>query len=192
MIYFETIKCKNKKIFHIKYHQKRIMKTVGLDISLFNYIDPPSIELLKCKVIYNKNGIINIEFLPYKQKKITSFNLITNNNIIYSTKSLNRDLIDSLYRKKGIAHEIIIIKNNLITDTSIANIAIYYDNIWITPTIPLLKGTTRARFIDEKKIIQRDITPFELIKSKKIALMNSMINFSVINDFKIINKKYNI
>ena len=41
-----------------------------------------------------------------------------------------------------------IFKNSLLTDSSIANIAIFYNNQWLTPTLPLLKGTTRDRYLN--------------------------------------------
>lgn len=75
-----------------------------------------------------------------------------------------------------------IIKNGLISDTTIANIAIYLDGIWITPKKPLLKGTTRDRYLKEGKLIEKDISAEDL-KASKIALMNAMIDFDILNDY---------
>ena len=52
--------------------------------------------------------------------------------------------------------------------------------------LPLLEGTCRARLLKEKFIVQKDITVEELMNSSKIALMNAMIDFKVINNHKIL------
>ncbi len=182
--YFETIKCEDEEVFHLDYHNKRIARTIGLNLNLQEYIYPPNNKLLKCKVIYNNNEIINIEYDEYKLKEINTFKLIYDDNISYKYKAVNRKEINNLYSQKDNNDEIIIIKNGLVTDTSIANIAIYENGIWLTPKIPLLQGTTLDRLIDENIIKQADITLNQLIKSPKIALMNAMIGFKVIENFK--------
>ncbi|MFW2308283.1 aminotransferase class IV, partial [Aliarcobacter butzleri] len=73
--------------------------------------------------------------------------------------------------------EVIFIKNEIVTDTTIANIAIFYVNSWITSKNCLLGGTTRARLIDEKKLLEKDITMDMLKNASKVALMNAMIGF---------------
>ena len=184
-LFFETIKCEDFEIFNLFYHKKRIARTIGCNFHLEEYIYPPTKQLTKCKLIYNKNEIISIEYTPYKKKTITSFKLIVDNHINYDFKTLDRMEIDTLYSKKGLNDEIIIIKNGFITDTSIANIAIFYDERWITPKNPLLYGTTRARYLEEGLLHEENITPNMLKKSTKIGLLNAMIDFDIIDDFKL-------
>ncbi|MCK5111373.1 MAG: aminotransferase class IV [Arcobacteraceae bacterium] len=188
MTYFETIKCEDEEVFNLDYHQKRIAKTVGLNIDLREYIYPPNNKLLKCKIIYDENGILDISFTVYKQKEINTFKLVVSNTIDYKYKSTNREDLENLFNQKENANEIIIIRNGLITDTSIANIAVFDGNYWLTPKLPLLEGTCRNRLIDEGKIIEKDITIQQLLEVKKIALMNAMIDFKIIDNFDIINK----
>ena len=76
-------------------------------------------------------------------------------------------------------------KNNIVTDTSIANIAIYYENTWITSKNCLLKGTTRDRLINDKILIEKDITVEMLKEATKIALMNAMIDFDIKEDYSL-------
>ena len=83
--------------------------------------------------------------------------------------------------KRGEADEIIIIKNGLVTDTSIANIAILHDERWLTPKLPLLEGTTRKRLLNEGKVFESNITPTMLRNADKIALMNAMVDFDILN-----------
>ena len=186
MNYFETIKCDDYEVFHLEYHQKRIARTIGKNINLQEYIYPLTNELLKCKVIYNQDEIINVIFTPYSKKEITVFQLVYDDQISYNYKYENRENIESLSAQKQNANEIIIVKNNLITDTSIANIAIYLDGQWFTPKTPLLQGTTRARYLDRVKIKELDITVEMLEKAEKIALLNAMIDFDIIDDFKLL------
>ena len=184
--YFETTKCKDSEVLNITYHKKRISRTIGLNINLEEYIYPLDNQLLRCKIIYNKNGILDISYTPYIPKDIKSFKIIEDNKINYLYKSTNRDAIDTLYNKKENSDEIIIIKNGLVTDTSIANIAIYENNIWLTPRKPLLLGTTRDRLLELDYIKEEDITIKRLLNCEKIALMNAMIDFKIIDKFKIL------
>jgi 4-amino-4-deoxychorismate lyase len=186
MIYFETIKCDDSEIFNIKYHEKRIANTIGKNISILDYIYPPNNQLLKCKMTYSEDGIINVSFNPYKKRNLKVFKIIKNDTIKYDYKYENRNEINNNFDKKDIADEIIIVKNNFITDTSIANIAIYIDEQWITPKNPLLFGTTRQRYIDEGKLKEKDIDVNTFKKAKKLALLNAMIDFDVIEDYKIL------
>jgi 4-amino-4-deoxychorismate lyase len=181
--YFETIRCDDYEVFNLEYHNKRIAKTIGLNINLQEYIYPASSDLLRCKVIYNKDEILDVQYIVYKKREINSFKLLFDDEIDYSRKYLNRDNLDKLYEEKDNCDEVIIIRNNIVTDTSIANIAIFYENSWITSKNCLLKGTTRDRLINEKLLIEKDITVKMLKKATKIALMNAMITFDIKEDY---------
>ena len=178
-IYFETIKCEDFEIFNLDFHNKRVANTIGLNINLQEYIYPLSEELLRCKVIYNDFEVLNVEYFPYKKREINSFKLVFDDEINYSKKYLNREKLDNLFLQKENCDEIIIIKNEIVTDTSIANIAIFYEDMWITSKNCLLKGTTRARLLEEKFLIEKDISVEMLEKASKIALMNAMIDFDI-------------
>jgi len=186
MNYFETIKCDDEEVFNITYHEKRIARTIGKNINLLEYIYPPSDQLLKCKILYNEDEILDVSFNIYEKRNIKSFKIIINDEINYISKFENRDKINTLFSKKETADEIIIVKNNLITDTSIANIAIYIENQWYTPKKPLLLGTTRQRYIDDGILKEKDITLDLLKKATKIALLNAMVDFDEIDDFSIL------
>lgn len=186
MNYFETIKCEDNEILHLPYHEKRIANTIGKNFNLREYIYPISDELLRCKVIYNDDEIIDITYTPYTKKSIKTFQIIYDNNIQYNFKYLDRKKIDKLVKEKQNADDIIILKNGLVTDTSIANIAVNIDDQWYTPKKPLLPGTTLLRYLDKNIIKEVDITVEELQKAKKIALLNAMVDFDIIEDFKLL------
>ncbi|MBT4030221.1 MAG: branched-chain amino acid aminotransferase [Campylobacteraceae bacterium] len=185
MKFFETIKCEDYEIFNLDFHKKRIANTVGLNINLEEYIYPPNAKLIKCKLIYDECGVTDVLYDVYVKKDVTSFQLVYDDNIKYNKKALLRDDLDALSEKREKSDEIIIVKNNLITDTSIANIAIYLDEEWITPKVALLEGTTRARYVENNMLKLKDITLEMLKNCTKFATLNAMIGFNIIEDFKI-------
>ncbi len=178
-IYFETIRCEDFEIFNLEYHNKRVANTIGLNINLQEYIYPPSEELLRCKIIYNDYEVLNVEYFFFFFREINSFKLVFDDNIDYSKKYLNRESLDKLFTQKDDCDEIIIIKNKIVTDTSIANIAIFHNGVWITSKNCLLKGTTRNRLLEDKFLVEKNITLNMLKKASKIALMNAMIDFDI-------------
>lgn len=182
-MYFETIKCEDYEIFNLEYHNKRVANTIAMNLNLQEYIYPLSEELLRCKLVYDESGIIEVNYFPYNKREIKSFKLVFNDDIDYSKKYLDRSALDKLYEQKEDCDEIIIVKDGLVTDTTIANIAIKMDGVWFTPRKPLLRGTTRERFLKEGGLISKDIT-IEMLKScEKLALMNAMIDFDILNDY---------
>ncbi|MEA3353731.1 MAG: aminotransferase class IV [Campylobacterota bacterium] len=184
-VYFETIKCDDFEVYNLEYHKNRMADTVGLNFNLEEYIYPPDEKLYRCKVLYNEEEIIDIQYHPYTQKIQKTFKLIYDNIITYKYKSTNRDKLDKLFEKTEGCDDIIIVTNGLLTDTTIANIAVKLDGVWYTPKTPLLKGTTRARLLESKKLVEKDIDIEFLKKADKFALMNAMIDFKIIEDFSI-------
>lgn len=182
-MYFETIKCEDFEVFNLEYHQKRVIKTIAKDLNLQEYISPISDELLRCKLIYNEDEILSVEYFPYIKRDIKSFKILFENNLEYSKKYLNREKIDRLFLQKDDCDEVIIVKQGIVTDTSIANIAIFYDDIWITSKDCLLQGTTRARLIKDGFLKEQNISLEMLKNAEKLALMNAMIGFDEIRDY---------
>jgi len=183
----ETINIKDGEIFNLSYHQNRLNNSrVKLykreDIlDLKPIISPPKIGLYRCRVVYNID-ILKIEYIPYTPKKIESIKIV-HSNIDYRYKYENREELSSLI-PKGI-DEIIIVKDNLITDTTISNIALFDGDNWISPKSPLLNGTYRQKLIDEKKLKLEDINIDKLQKFKKIAIINAMVGFRVLENINI-------
>ena len=81
--------------------------------------------------------------------------------------------------------EVIIEKEGYLTDITIANIAFYDGEQWFTPENPLLKGTMRAKLIDEGFLHKREIRKKDLDNYTQVALINAMIGFKILNHFNI-------
>jgi len=183
-ILFETIKIDNKPQ-NLTYHQERVDRAfkelfksptkLNLEAILKNH---PTDKLYRAKVIYNKNGLIDLQYYPYKKKEINTIFLIELPNIDYSYKYLNRQIFDRL-SSIYIANEFLITQNGLLTDTTIANIALYHSELkeWHTPKKPLLKGTTRERYLNLGKIKAVDIYHQNLKEYNKIAFLNAMVDW---------------
>ncbi|DAB28556.1 MAG: branched-chain amino acid aminotransferase [Sulfurimonas sp. RIFOXYD12_FULL_33_39] len=187
-IFLETIRAEDGEVFHISYHQKRyesVLKKFGVkevqNLSL--YLNPPKNGMYRCRLTYDLSKEphqIDVTYYKYIKRDIASLKLLYDDNIEYSLKSTCREELDKLFAKRGECDDVLIIKNSFITDTSIANIAFYDLQRWITPALPLLKGTTRQRLLEEGKIFEKKIHVDELKNFSNVALMNAMIDFDII------------
>jgi len=117
--------------------------------------------LFKCRIIYSKQ-IEEIEFIPYQLPKIQFLKMVMDDEINYAHKYFNRNHLNKLFSQKGNSDDILIIKNGLITDTSFANILFFNGEEWLSPSVPLLKGTQRQFLLEREQISTADIRPADL------------------------------
>jgi len=193
MEFIETMLVENGEIKNLKYHLKRMEKTAEYfkfqvpNTEFQNLKEKLKVknEKVRYRITYNQFGIQNIEYFPIKERKFKKFKVIEI-NFEYPFKYKNRSLFtfhSSLYTSFD---EFILIKNSLITDTTISNLAFYTGKEWITPKYPLLKGTKRAELIDKGFLKEENIHIYDIKYFKKIAMINAIIGFLEIDDFDII------
>jgi len=185
----ETIKIKEGKIYNLVYHQKRCDKSrldlyhTTKSLCLKSLINPPPTGYYRCRILYDTK-IQSIEYIPYQEKEIKTLKIV-NTPLKYDYKYANRTTLESLCKKHPEVDDILIESHGIIKDTSIANIAFYDGNSWVTPTNPLLEGTMRAKLLEEgflqKKIIQKS----DLHHYSHVALMNAMIGFKILKNITI-------
>ncbi len=177
---FETIKIEEGEIFNLQWHNRRFNKTQkeifnrNQTIDLKQFISPPPKGLFRCKIIYAQE-IISVNYYPYEPKIVQHFTVVES-SLDYGYKYSDRTEIESLLNSH---EEIIIEKEGLLTDTSIANIAFFDGTDWITPKSPLLAGTTRARLLKENFLRFGDIKKEDIKNYSNFALMNAMIGFRI-------------
>lgn len=141
-----------------------------------NYQD----SLLKCRVLYD--GLIKrIEIAPYQIKPINSLTLVYDDLIDYAHKWVDRTALAKLYHAKGKGDDILIIKNDLLTDSYYCNVALSKNGKWYTPAKPLLRGVRRAQLLSTASIVERDIHRDEIHHYDEIRLFNAMIAFGEIS-----------
>jgi 4-amino-4-deoxychorismate lyase len=179
---FETIKCKDGKLFNMEFHQARFEKAcreyfgISAAINLPESIEIPEFaktSLFRCRVTYSKQ-IEKIEFIPHQYREIKSLKLVEDNEIDYRFKTVDRERLNILFEKRGIRDDIIIVKNGRITDSTYANLVFFDGENWWTPDTPLLEGTQRKKLLSEGKIFECRITPSDIEKYKIFGLINAM------------------
>ena len=179
--YLETIKALDGILYHLEYHQWRLDSVLQTKKrhELQKLLSPPKKGLYRCRVVYTQSDI-KVEYIKYSKRQVKKLKLIYDDTIEYEKKYEDREKLNQLFLDKGEADDILIIKNSLVSDTSIANVAFYDGNTWVTPSSALLEGTTRKRLLESGKIVLKEIKVEEIKGFQKIALMNAMIDFDII------------
>ena len=182
---FETICIEDGVAHHLEYHHDRLHRA---RYELFGYTDTidiakelrdiPTSGVYRAKLIYNVS-ILSLDYYPYTLRKIEQISIVES-DIDYNYKYLDRALLDSLLTEKSSSDEILLTRDGLLTDTTIANIALRREDRWYTPAQPLLEGTTRARLIDSGFLLPIDIEVSTIESYDGLALMNAMIGFEVL------------
>lgn len=181
----ESIKLLNGEFHNLFYHEQRMRHSLE---ELYGVIDSGSLEesllsfpfpkngLYKCRIVYDDRNR-DVEFLPYAAKVINTLKLVDGGDISYEYKFADRSGIDSLYAMRETCDDILIIKDDQVTDSSFSNIVFKRNGEWFTPSSALLRGTMREYLLDrvvirEENIRKRDISSFESFK-----LINAMLGF---------------
>ena len=195
----ETIKFENGKFANLELHQERMDKSQKELFDCENKIDLVSElkmflaksrtsyinhKIYKCRIVYSKT-LQNIELLPYSSPSIKSLKLVFDDSINYNFKFENRERINQLFAKRKNSDEILIVKNDLITDTSFCNILFFNGKKWLTPEKPLLKGIQRQFLLNNEIIETANISPNDLHNFTKARLVNAMIGFEDMLDISI-------
>ena len=114
--------------------------------------------------------------IPYAIPEIHTFQLVENNIYDYSFKFEDRKELEKM-KMKSKCEEIIIVKNNHITDTSFSNLLFKKGKEWFTPTTYLLNGVQRQQLLKTKKIKETEITLQNLKDFSHFQLINAMNDF---------------
>jgi 4-amino-4-deoxychorismate lyase len=179
---FETLKILDGEFHNLPYHQRRFEYSFELHFGMKPFFPfqqvvtvPEEFQkgLVKLRLLYTKDDF-KLEFSNYSPRRISTLKVIESNNISYSLKFTDRSQINGLLKQKGDCDDILIVKNGLITDTSIANIVFYYGKKWVTPSTPLLKGTCRDKLLNDGTIKEEKIKINDLLKFKGFCLINAM------------------
>ena len=179
----ETIRVAGGRPQNLDYHKRRMndasMALFGDFLHwnpgrLFATIELPPDEIYKVRLVYDFNGG-TYTHAPYKIRPVRSLKLVTDNNIVYDHKFEDRSGLERLLALKEDCDDILIIKNNLVTDVSYANIVFREETQWYTPESFLLNGTMRQKLLDTGKIRERSITVDDIRKFSHFRLINAML-----------------
>ncbi|NWF66074.1 MAG: aminotransferase class IV [Campylobacterales bacterium] len=188
--FFETIKVNRGFIHDMRLHEDRlkstILKNFGKceDINFKPLIKPIDKAFYRCKIHYS-NRVEKVEFIEQKKRFFKSFKIVHDNSLVYDFKYSDRKKLEQILLERENCDDVIIVKNSLLTDTTIANIALFINGVWITPKKPLFKGIIRTKLLKSGFLKRRDLRVCDFKKCKKFAIMNSLVGFLEIKDFII-------
>ena len=182
--FIETMCVEQGRIINLDYHLERIKNTRKHFWNTEKTVPTDQLSALaatqdsraKLRFTYDKENIYDLSCTPYKTRKIERLKLLESNDIEYRYKSVNRSVINLLKAETEPTDEIIIVKQNRLTDTSYTNIALFDGSQWITPSTPLLKGTRRAQLLDAGRLIEREVLATDLKSLQSISLINAMMD----------------
>jgi 4-amino-4-deoxychorismate lyase len=182
--FIESIKIEDQEVFLLELHQKRVNATFahfGMDnsIDLAKIIKDLKIDedgFFKLRIVYDLNRNYKTQLIPYAVAEIDSFQLVENNTYDYAFKFEDRKEFERM-KTKAKTEEIIIVKNNCITDTSYTNLLFLKDEKWYTPSTYLLNGVMRQHLLATNKIKETEITLQNIKEFTHFQLINSMNDF---------------
>lgn len=181
--FIESIRLENHRLQHLDWHNKRLNETrrhffpSAAEIDLHDHLVLPTNlddAVYKCRIVYNEQ-IIEVTFQPYVPKRLQTLRLVTDDYADYSYKFENRAKLELLLTQKGEADDILIVRDNCITDTSYSNIALFDGLHWYTPDTYLLNGTCRQRLLAEGILRETRITLHDLARFEEIRPINAML-----------------
>ena len=182
--FIESIKVEDQEIFLLDLHQKRVNQTFShfgkedsIDLAkIYKNLQHDEDGLFKLRIAYDLDKRIRTQMIPYAIPEIQDFQLVENNSFDYSFKFEDRKELDKM-KMKAKAEEIIIIKNNHITDTSFSNILFLKGKDWFTPTTYLLNGVQRQHLLKQKKIKEAEITLQNIKQFSHFQIINALNDF---------------
>ncbi len=180
----ETIRILDGKAENIFWHNYRFnasrLKLFGQTekIDLGNRVIVPeefSTGEVKCRLIYGAS-IESIEFEPYILRPVKTLKIVTDNEIDYNHKYLDRSTIQSIFSRKEDKDDVLIVKNGFFTDSSYCNLAFWDGKQFHTPTTALLKGTKRYKYLSENILTEKEIRTDDLKNYREIHLINAFMD----------------
>lgn len=182
--FIESIKIEDQEIFLLEYHQKRVNETfrqfgkeTSIDLEkIFRNLQHDEDGLYKLRIVYDLDRKFTTQLIPYAIAEINDFQLVENNTIDYSFKYENRKEF-AVMKEKARSEEIIIVKNNRVTDTSFSNLLFMKGKEWYTPNTYLLNGVQRQYLLKNRKIKEAEITLQNLKEFSHFQIINALNDF---------------
>ncbi|MDR4955260.1 aminotransferase class IV [Chryseobacterium sp. ES2] len=182
--FIESIKVEDQEIFLLDLHQKRVNQTFShfgkedsIDLAkIYKNLQHDEDGLFKLRIAYDLDKKIRTQMIPYAIPEIQDFKLVENNSFDYSFKFEDRKELDKM-KAKAKAEEIIIVKNNHITDTSFSNLLFLKGKDWFTPSTYLLNGVQRQYLLKQKKIKEMEITLQNIKQFTHFQIINALNDF---------------
>ncbi|MEM1257455.1 MAG: aminotransferase class IV [Bacteroidota bacterium] len=182
---FESICVINGSPQNVEFHAKRFLDSFKKfywqipDYDLFEGISIPKEYQkgkVKLRISYNKDGKKH-SLQPHIEKKIESLHVVIDNTIDYDLKFENRYPLDVLFQQKKDCDDILIVRNQWLTDSYYANIVFWDGTEWYTPNSYLLNGTKRSQLLKDGAIKEAPLQLRDLKGFQGFQLINAMMDF---------------
>jgi 4-amino-4-deoxychorismate lyase len=183
--FIETIRLQDSHFDNLDFHQLRMDESLrefypskpSIDLKEFLSSCPiPAEGLYKIRLVYDTE-VQSVNISPYAIKKINSLRIIHDDAITYPYKFENRAGLNKVFELRENCDDIIIVKDDHLTDASYANLVFYRDGKWFTPSTYLLNGTLRRQLLAKEIIFEEEITIRDLTRYEKVKLINAMLQF---------------
>ncbi len=194
----ETIRFEDGRFANVSYHLERMKRSLKECFNRTLAFDAERLLMEKQEKNKNRNGLFKFrllydersfwtEFVPYSLPRIKILKPVEAEQVRYHCKFTDRNVLNDLAKQKGIADDVLIVQNGMVSDTSFANI-IFFDgsSSWLTPKTALLKGTQRAFLLDKGLIKEADIPLSDALHFSKAQIINAMIRLEDAVEVKII------
>lgn len=176
------------------YHEERMNRTRAeffsstVPLRLADYLPQrnPLPGVAKWRLVYDQTGVCESTCTPYHLREVRTLRLVEAGRLDYAYKFEDRTALNACMATRGAADDVLLVRGGYITDTSIANVALFDGECWDTPAHPLLCGVRRRSLLEGGLIVERDIRVEELGRYTRIRLFNAMIEWGAI-DFPIDN-----
>lgn len=193
MFLFETIKCENRQLLNLKYHNNRLNNSrteiYGRleSVHLMEVIEVPDWVgegVYRCRVSYDED-IKKVEFFEYQYKNPKRIKLIEDASIDYHLKYEDRSVFNTYLADNKGFDDILFLQNGFLTDTTYTNIALFDGTQWVTPKTYLLNGTKRQYLLDNQILVEESVSINDLQKFYKIAFINAMRELNLAYNFTL-------
>ena len=92
----------------------------------------------------------------------------------------DRSALDASFARRRGADDVIIVRRGLLTDTTVANLALFDPHTarWYTPAVPLLAGTHRSALLSAGVLTPHpNLTPESLVRFTRLRLFNALLSW---------------
>jgi para-aminobenzoate synthetase / 4-amino-4-deoxychorismate lyase len=143
-------------------------------------------QLARVRLLLSRDGRVDTGVLPLATPDPTvrlAIDLtrpVDPNDVILFHKTTLRAHYEEARARHPDADDVVLVNaRGLVTETTIANLAVRLDGRWWTPPLGdgLLPGVERAALLDDGTLAERSITVQELKRAEEIAVLNSVRGF---------------
>lgn len=142
---------------------------------------PPATERERLRLVYDTEGNYDWTLHPYTPRTFRTLRLLSVDRPDYAYKWADRSALEACFAQRGSADDVLLVCNGQITDTTIANIALWDGRQWCTPAAPLLCGTHRADLLARRLIVEQDISLDNLLHFSRLRLFNALLAWGEID-----------